>query len=315
MQLESLVGKRCLLVASTGGHLAQAVKWAERLQLHDDSVFVTFRSAQSESLLAGRPVLYTGYVEPRDVKGVLRASYRIARSAELRHADAVLSTGAGLALSALPGVAIGRLPMVYIESVSRFLGPSLTGRIMARNPLVTTYTQHPLWASNKWRYAGSLLSDYVALRDEVHHGGGRPLRILVTLGTIAPYRFDRLVESVLAAIRPDDTVTWQLGTTMRSDLPGDVRSYISAEDFGSLARYVDVVVTHAGVGTLLSMLDAGIRPVVMARRADMGEHIDDHQSQVAAYLAQQGLIHLVSGALSRPILESPGRVTLRKHDA
>ncbi len=50
-----------------------------------------------------------------------------------------------------------------------------------------------------------------------------PLNILVTLGTIAPYRFDRAVDAVLSLIREGDEVTWQLGrhaSARRSARPG-----------------------------------------------------------------------------------------------
>lgn len=55
---------RQLLVASTGGHLAQIVKWAPRIGAAEDSLWVTFESPQSESLLDGRRVLKVPYVAP-----------------------------------------------------------------------------------------------------------------------------------------------------------------------------------------------------------------------------------------------------------
>ncbi len=39
--------------------------------------------------------------------------------------------------------------------------------------------------------------------------------------------------------------------------------------------------THAGVGTLLELLTLGIYPVMGVRRASRGEHVDDHQAQIA----------------------------------
>lgn len=299
-------GQRCLVVASTGGHLNQAVKWAERLGISEESTFVTFRSPQSESLLDGRSVLYVPYIRPRAYRDVGRASSILLRKAPVAAGDIILSTGAGLALAALPLAAARRLSFVYIESVSRFLGPSVTGRILSRFATVSTFTQHEGWADSRWRFAGSLLQDYKPI-DEVS-SPSRPLRIFVTLGTIAPYRFDRIVEGVLRSINGSDEIVWQLGSTTRPDLPGHAATSIEAAEFQYYSDWADVVVTHAGVGTLLGLLDRGIRPMVMARKAVLGEHVDDHQNQVARYLAQRGLIHVVERDFDRGVMENPGSI-------
>ena len=59
----------------------------------------------------------------------------------------------------------------------------------------------------------------------------------------------------------DSRTLWQLGTTTREGLPGRAVSEMSREDFVRSARAADVVVTHAGIGTLLDLLDMGIYPV------------------------------------------------------
>ena len=305
-ELSRLSGLRCFIVASTGGHLSQAVKWADRLSLAPESTFLTFRSPQSESLLSGRPVIYTDYISPRDYSGVLRTAGKLLSLESLAASSAIFSTGAGLALAALPASLLRRKPYVYVESVSRFLGPSFTGRSIARSRLATCFTQHQSWADDRWHYAGTLLSDYRAQ--------SRPptvrenLRVFVTLGTIAPYRFDHLVDAVLGALRPSDDVVWQLGVTARDGLQGEVAAFMSADEFARHLEWADVVVTHAGVGTLLNLLDRGIRPIVMARRAERGEHVDNHQQQVADYMARLRLIHLVDDAIPRDSIESPGIV-------
>jgi UDP-N-acetylglucosamine--N-acetylmuramyl-(pentapeptide) pyrophosphoryl-undecaprenol N-acetylglucosamine transferase len=60
-----------------------------------------------------------------------------------------------------------------------------------------------------------------------------------------------------------------------------VFSYMSPVEFSSAARDADVVVTHAGVGTLLELLGMGIYPVLAVRRGTRGEHVDDHQTEIA----------------------------------
>jgi UDP-N-acetylglucosamine transferase subunit ALG13 len=48
-------------------------------------------------------------------------------------------------------------------------------------------------------------------------------------------------------------------------------------------------VTHAGIGSVLLALAHGHRPIVMARRPELGEGVDDHQIRFARRLAAEGL--------------------------
>jgi UDP-N-acetylglucosamine transferase subunit ALG13 len=271
------------------------VRWARRLGVAATSRYVTFDSAQSRSLLAGQPYDFVEYVAPRDWRTLARATVAINRVASRERFEFVLSTGAGVALGGRVVAARRQLPFHYIESVSRFDGPSLSGRILARLPLRQhLYTQHRQWSGANWRYAGSVLDDYVAEAKPLSEG---PLRLFVTLGTIRPYRFDALVDQVLALARPGDTVVWQLGETTRTNLPGTVHQYVTAAEFDRECLAADVVITHAGVGSMLRMTEMGLRPVVVPRRAIRGEHVDDHQLQAAGEFGSRML------AVSREVHE------------
>lgn len=296
-RLEDLRGKRTLLVASTGGHLTQLVRLAPGIGVSADSPWLTFDMPQSHSLLAGREVHFVPYVRPRDVHHVLTAGVEV--QSLLRDVEAVLSTGAGLALSALPQMALTtKKPAVYLESISRVNGPSLTGRILARLPRVGLYAQHTSWLRPPWRAGPSVLASY-----ELVDRPPRSIRsIFVTLGTIAPYRFDRLVDLVLAYLRqnPSVDVIWQLGCTTRVDLPGRTVTQLGDTDFAEAVARADLVVAHSGVGVAMNILDKGRIPVLLARRSDRGEHVDDHQHQILDYLVRRDLALDASSALTRP---------------
>jgi UDP-N-acetylglucosamine--N-acetylmuramyl-(pentapeptide) pyrophosphoryl-undecaprenol N-acetylglucosamine transferase len=312
--LDAWRDKRALLVASTGGHLAQIVRWSELLGLRADSVFATFASEQSRSLLGGRRVITLEYVPPRGLAQMARATARLSRETRGERFDVVASTGAGVALAAYAVGQLRHIPVVYIESVSRFDGPSVTGRILERLPRIERYSQHASWAGRPgWRLGPSLLDDYAAVPAEGEPSvpsAGR--RIFVSLGTIRPFRFDALVDAVRALLRDTDDITWQLGITDRHDLPGQSYAEIDAGSFDRLVIDSDAFVTHAGVGTLLRALELGVRPVVVPRRAERKEHVDDHQLQVAHELAARGLVLLREPAqLSVDDLE-PSGVAIRR---
>lgn len=68
------------------------------------------------------------------------------------------------------------------------------------------------------------------------------------------------------------------------------------EEVQSTMHSAELVVCHAGVGTIITALRAGKRPAVIPRRVNYGEHVDDHQLDIATQLADRELIHLVESA-------------------
>lgn len=280
-------GRKLLLVASTGGHLTQLVRLSPRLDAADDSMWITFDSAQSRSLLAGLNVTFVPYVRPRDLRGVLDARRRIGEVLRSGSYEEIVSTGAALAVAAFTARRSKRLRKTYIESVSRVDGPSLTGRIVQSFRLARTFTQHKHWATSAWPYWGSVLDSYQVPTTQ------QPIlrpSLFVTLGTIQPYRFDALVDAVLRSGLADSRTVWQLGATTRSDLPGVSAQLLSQEEMYRHAEEADLVITHAGVGTVLNLLDRGIHPLVVPRRSARSEHVDDHQDQITNLLSARGLV-------------------------
>ncbi|MFC9836881.1 glycosyltransferase [Rhodococcus sp. NPDC127530] len=279
-------GSKVLWVASTGGHLEQLVRIAEGLDDDKSSLWVTFESQQSRSLLSERNVHFVDYVSPRDVRGAINAARKVRPMIVNGDFDFCVSTGAGLAAFVLPMARAHGIQTLYVESVSRTQGPSLTGRLMRIAPGVSTFTQHREWSTRKWRYLGSLLETWDVRQQDKRNDS---IKILVTLGTIKPYRFDRAVDAVLKMIEPNDEVVWQLGATARTSLPGMVHTEIRATELMQIAKSSDVVITHSGVGSILSLLDAGIAPVLAVRERASGEHVDDHQKQIADAMVGRGL--------------------------
>ncbi|WP_051683730.1 glycosyltransferase [Blastococcus sp. URHD0036] len=283
-----LRGHSALLVASTGGHLSELYRLAA-VMAPEDSSWVTFDTPQSRSVLRGERVTVVPYVGPRDLRGSLAAMTTLWRVLRLERPDVVVSTGAAVAISAFLAARLLGIPCVYVESLARMQGPSLTGRIVAALRLGRLYTQHASWATGVWQPYRNVLADFLALPLEAGRRTETRPRLFVTLGTIRPYRFDALVDAVLASGLADERTVWQLGSTTRDDLPGRTFASMDAAEFAACLREADVVVAHAGVGTALAALENGVYPVLVPRRATRGEHVDDHQAEIAGLLAANGL--------------------------
>lgn len=121
------------------------------------------------------------------------------------------------------------------------------------------------------------------------------MKVVALTGTAAP--FARLVDAVLgfAAAHPEADVWIQYGPYGGPrTAPGE-----TYEPRGAILTRIaeaDVVVCHAGSGTLRDAIDAGHVPVVLPRRAELGEHVDDHQFDVAQALFEAGRILLADEA-------------------
>ena len=278
--------RKLLLAASTGGHIAQLVRLAPGLGATDDSLWVSFDSPQTRSLLAGRRTLMVPYIEPRDWKSTVGAYRRVSSAVAGENFEAAVSTGAALAMAALPAARRRGIPSLYIESVSRVQGPSMSGRMLYAMRGTEMRAQHS-WARGRWGMHPSVLETFQVIDRDVPRD--RPLKIFVTLGTIRGYRFDSLVDAVLATGLANESTTWQLGHTTRDDLPGRAVLQMNADDFSRAAQEADVVITHSGVGTILGLLEMGIYPVAAVRRTARKEHVDDHQEQIAALLTEIGI--------------------------
>jgi UDP-N-acetylglucosamine--N-acetylmuramyl-(pentapeptide) pyrophosphoryl-undecaprenol N-acetylglucosamine transferase len=76
-----------------------------------------------------------------------------------------------------------------------------------------------------------------------------------------------------------------------------------------LMRAADVVVSHAGVGSIMCALAAGHRPVVFPRLGRYGETVDDHQAQLAAALGRRGTVLVATDAseLAAAVSAAPRR--------
>lgn len=282
---------RTLLVASTGGHLEQLWRLRGRLRPVLTQVeWATFDDAQSRSLLAGEVVHHVPYIPPRGYGEVVRVVPEARRILQTGRFDRVVSTGSGIALAFLPVARALGVRTHYIESAARADGPSLTGRIVSRVPGTQAYSQYPRWADERWQYRGSLFDGYDVLQEQPVAAAGR---VVVTLGTMKTYGFRRALEAVCRVLpeilTPDAEVLWQVGVTDASGLPVEARVGVPAAELKAAVKEADLVVAHAGIGSCLTALDAGRCPVVLPRRQEHGEHVDNHQELIAHELDRRGL--------------------------
>ena len=109
--------------------------------------------------------------------------------------------------------------------------------------------------------------------------------IFLTLGTQLP--FDRLVRALddwCAATGQGGEVTAQIPDPgARGYRPRSFAwtGWMAPEAYEATAREAAAIVSHAGMGTIITALTLGTPLLIMPRRAALGEHRNDHQLATA----------------------------------
>lgn len=114
--------------------------------------------------------------------------------------------------------------------------------------------------------------------------------ILVTVGTQMP--FDRLVRTIdeWAGSNRQVEAFAQIGQSSYRPKRLPWVHDLKPTDFQNRIESASVVVAHAGMGTILKAWELGKPILVMPRRADLGEHRNDHQVATARRFHAQGRI-------------------------
>ena len=277
---------RVHLVASGGGHLDLLRDVADVFAGHARTWVTVSGRAAAALRESGERVLEVPPFDRRN-KGTanLRASVRLAAR---ERPELVVTSGAGIAV-AFTGVARAReARVVFVETMARVRDSSVSGRILARLAERTLVqweemaTVHPRAVTCR-----PALLEHVA-SEPTERGRGT----FVALGT-HHQPFDRLLALVEQGARDGilpAPVFAQAGASSAAAPRGiEAVTTLPKQDLLERVRSSAVVVCQAGAGIAAAALRAGRRPLVLPRLARFGEHVDDHQEQLAGKLAALGL--------------------------
>jgi UDP-N-acetylglucosamine transferase subunit ALG13 len=120
--------------------------------------------------------------------------------------------------------------------------------------------------------------------------------IFVTVGT--QLAFDRLISAVdaWAANNPHEEVFYQIGPGTFKPQHGKFADFLQPDKANELFRNADLIVAHAGMGSILTALKYRKPILVLARRAALGEHRNEHQLATAKWLGKKPGIFVANDA-------------------
>lgn len=116
--------------------------------------------------------------------------------------------------------------------------------------------------------------------------------IFVTVGS-QKFQFDRLVRAVDALIASGasgDGAFAQTGACTYVPEHMEHESFLDRDSFRAHMDACDVVVTHGGTGAIIGAVKDGKKVIAVPRRAEFGEHVDDHQIEIVRQFGDMGLI-------------------------
>jgi UDP-N-acetylglucosamine transferase subunit ALG13 len=116
--------------------------------------------------------------------------------------------------------------------------------------------------------------------------------IFVTIGTQEP--FDRLIAAM-------DNISCRIGMEVVAQVSSRSKlkvkyiktlDFVSPTDFDKLFNEADLIVAHAGMGTIISALVNKKPLIVLAREKKLMEHRSDHQLATANHLEELGYLNV-----------------------
>ena len=120
--------------------------------------------------------------------------------------------------------------------------------------------------------------------------------IFVTVGS-QQYPFDRLIKELDRLTKNgiiSEEMFAQIGHSTYSPKYFNYENFMDKQQYQSNIDKCDILITHGGVGTIVSALKLEKKVIVMPRLQKYGEHIDDHQIQIAETLYNNGFIQIVN---------------------
>lgn len=112
--------------------------------------------------------------------------------------------------------------------------------------------------------------------------------IFLSTGTQLP--FERLVRAVDESTLPDKyDIFGQISNS--SYVPDRYTSvpYLDPDAYNQKLNQADLVISHAGIGSIIKTLGRGVPIVVLARKHSLGEHRNNHQISTIQNIRIQGL--------------------------
>lgn len=114
--------------------------------------------------------------------------------------------------------------------------------------------------------------------------------IFVTLGT-QKFQMNRLVKAVdEIAGQSSEEFFIQKGCSDYVPKNCKYTDFMDADEYNRSIAQCSILITHAGVGTIITGINCKKPIIVVPRKNKYAEHVDDHQGQIANAFSKKGCV-------------------------
>lgn len=115
--------------------------------------------------------------------------------------------------------------------------------------------------------------------------------IFVTIGTQIPFdRFIRIVDDLAGMTNETFVVQALNGDYTPKNF--EVLNFIAPDEFNRIVEEARLIISHAGIGSILSALDYEKPIIIFPRLASLKEHRNDHQMATAMVVNEKGYAYV-----------------------
>ncbi len=132
--------------------------------------------------------------------------------------------------------------------------------------------------------------------------------ILVLLGT-QNNSFHRLLEEIEKLIDEkviNEEVIVQAGYTKYESEKMKILTLISKEELEKYQEQAELIITHGGVGSIITSIEKGKKVIAVPRLHKYSEHVNNHQKEIVELFNKKGAIIGINGVeeLKQAIIKS-----------
>ena len=116
--------------------------------------------------------------------------------------------------------------------------------------------------------------------------------IFITVGS-QKFQFNRLLKAIDELVENGtitDEVFAQTGYSDYEPKNYEFKKFLDREEFAMYTSKSDIVITHGGTGAIIGAVKKGKKVIAVPRKAEFGEHVDNHQFQLVGQFKELNLI-------------------------
>lgn len=116
--------------------------------------------------------------------------------------------------------------------------------------------------------------------------------IFVTVGTQLPFdRLIRAIDEIVPRLDGEKVIAQTCGGQYTANFI-ECRPYIPADEFNAIVKQSRLIVSHAGIGIIITALMMEKPCIVMPRLVSLGEHRSEHQLATAKKMQELNLVNV-----------------------